>query len=306
MKKFIKNILLLLLIIFVIDRIIGSIMQIVINNIEIGGMGRDNYICNKTNEDVFIFGSSRAVHHYNSSIIEDSLRMTCYNCGDDGNGVFLNFGRLLMCKERKLPKVIIFDFVPNFDIKQNDNHKYLGWLKARYNRTGISTIFTDIDEKEKYKMLSYMYRYNTRFLQNILVFLTGKSSDTGIKGYRPLHGQLDSLKINKNHVDKPLVIDSLKFAYINKFIVEAKDSKLFFVYSPRWYGADTINVKPLMELCKKENIPFIDFTTNPKYYHNDIFFKDGAHLNSHGADEFTKDLINILKEEYSISLSSEE
>ena len=37
-----------------------------------------------TNEDILIFGSSRALHHYNPQIIEDSLGMTCYNVGSGG------------------------------------------------------------------------------------------------------------------------------------------------------------------------------------------------------------------------------
>ena len=41
--------------------------------------------------------------------MEDSLHMTCYNCGNDGSGIVLSYGRLLMVKERKTPKIIIQD-----------------------------------------------------------------------------------------------------------------------------------------------------------------------------------------------------
>ena len=74
-------------------------MDYVVKNIEVGGRGRDNYICDKSVDDILIFGSSRAVHHYNSSMIEDSLGMSCYNCGDDGNGIILSYGRLSMISQ---------------------------------------------------------------------------------------------------------------------------------------------------------------------------------------------------------------
>lgn len=50
-------------------------------------------------------------------------------------------------------------------------------------------------------------------------------------------------------------------------------------------------LKLIKEICQKNNIPFLDFSNNPKYVHNDSLFKDGSHLNEKGANEFTKDLI---------------
>ena len=83
--------------------------------------------------------------------------------------------------------------------------------------------------------------------------------------------------------------------YINKLIDELEGSKLYFVVSPRWYGMDSIQFKPIMEVCKDRRIPFIDFSNDPKYVHHDDYFKNGNHMNARGADEFTRDLITNLK-----------
>ena len=293
MKKFFLKTMLFFAIIVISDISFGHFMSYAVNSIEVGGQGRDNYICNEAKEDVLVFGSSRAVHHYNSALLEDSLGMSCYNCGEDGNGIFLNYARLLMAREHHLPKIIIEDVAPGFDLEKNDNHTYLGWLKARYDRNGIKEIFNDIDENEQYKMLSQMYRYNSKFLQNIVVFFTSISSDTGIKGYRPIDEKFDSLKIRtiKDEWEK----DSLKLKYLNKFIDISRGSKLFFVVSPMWYGMDTTKLSPLKTVCFERGIPLIDYSNNPKYVHNSKYFVDGTHLNSHGADEFTKDLILDLR-----------
>lgn len=300
MKKFLIKITILFMIIAICDFLFGKGMDYVVNHIEVGGQGRDNYICNTAEEDILIFGSSRAVHHYNSQMLEDSLGLTCYNCGDDGNGIILSYGRLLMAKERHQPKIIIQDVALGFDLYKDDNNKYLGWLKARYDREGIAEIFDMINSEERYKMLSQMYRYNSKYLQNIFVYATGISFNTGIKGFRPIVGEMDTMKIRKTSEVKKYDIDTVKLDFIKKFIATADDSQLYFVISPIWYGMDTDLTTPIREICQQENIPFIDFSNNPKYVYNNLYFKDGTHLNARGADEFTKDLIQILNKEYTI------
>ena len=300
MKKFLIKIAILFIITAICDILFGKGMDYVVNHIEVGGQGRDNYICNTAEEDILIFGSSRAVHHYNSSMLEDSLGLTCYNCGDDGNGIILSYGRLLMAKERHQPKIIIQDVATGFDIDKNDNNKYLGWLKARYDREGIAEIFDMVNPEEQYKMLSQMYRYNSKYLQNLFVYATGISFNTGIKGFRPITGEMDTMKIRKTPQTQIEEIDSVKLEFVKKFIAAADNSQLYFVVSPVWYGKNSDETAPIREICQQENIPFIDFSNDPKYVHNNQYFKDGTHLNARGADEFTKDLIKILKEQYNM------
>ena len=295
MKKFIFKIIIIFTIVAIFDYFFGVVMGHVVNNINVGGQGRDNYICNVAEEDILVFGSSRAVHHYNSTILEDSLGMSCYNCGEEANGFILSYGRLLMALERHCPKVIIQDITAEFDLHKNDNHKYLGWLKTRYERAGVSEIFDAIDKTESYKMKSQMYRYNSKFLQNIFVYLTSVSTDMGIKGYRPINEPFDSMKIVKTEKPDDKEIDSLKIEFIHRYLELAQNSKIYFVVSPIWYGMDSEEIAPIAQICKERNIPLFDFSNNPKYVHNDEYFKDGTHLNAFGADEFTKDLIKEIK-----------
>ncbi len=278
-------------------------MGYIIDHVKVGGQARDNYICNKSEDDLLIFGSSRAVHHYNASMLEDSLGYSSYNCGEDGNGIILSYGRLHMIKERHQPKIIIYDVNPSFDIVINDNRKYLGYLRAHYDRDGIAPIFYDIDKVSKYKMQCRMYRYNSTFLQNTIAFLTGIANDEGIKGFRPSKGEMDTMKISRieEKNDLNIAIDSLKVEYINKFIDLCNDSKLVFVVSPIWYGMDIKETEYIKNLCVSQNICFIDFSNDPKYVHQNAYFIDGSHLNEFGANEFTKDLIDKLQKEYDLS-----
>jgi hypothetical protein len=297
MRRFLLKIGLLLGIVVVADIVFGYSLEYVTSHIAVGGQGRDNYIANQANEDVLVFGSSRAVHHYNPEIIEHGLGMSCYNCGDDGSGIILSYGRLLMLQERHQPKVVIYDVNPSFDLEANDNHKYLGWLRSHYDRDVIKPIFNVVDKKEKYKMVSRLYRYNSRFLQNLVVFATGRANDGGIKGYRPIKGALDRMKIKED--DKKNVVafdlDTLKLRLINDFIDSCEGTTLFFVVSPIWYGMDELKLQPIRDICEQRGIQFFDYSGSPKYVHQDKWFKDGVHLNSTGADEFTRDLMQQIQ-----------
>ena len=42
-----------------------------------------------TKADLLVFGSSRANHHYVPEVFEDSLKLTFYNTGKDGSGIFI-------------------------------------------------------------------------------------------------------------------------------------------------------------------------------------------------------------------------
>lgn len=302
MKRFIIRILLFGVVVALFDYTFGIVLRSITQNINIGGVGRDNYICDKVKDDILIFGSSRAEHHYNAQMITDSLGVPCYNCGEGGCGIILAYGRLMMMLERYTPKSILYEITPIFDFHDGkDNTKYLYRLKQHYDRKCIDSIFWSIDPNERYKMKSSMYQFNSSFLQNLIVYLTKVSTDTGIRGFVPFNERMDTLKIRKNYIaydsKEGYQYDSIKLKYLEKFIEKANNNNinLVFVVSPMWYGQDTLALDTLKCLIKGKNIPLVDFSNDPKYVHNNEFFRDGAHLNSIGADEFTRDLIKYLK-----------
>ena len=241
-----------------------------------------------------MFGSSRAIHHYNPLIIEDSLGMSCYNCGQDGNGAILNYGRYQMICQRYAPKILVYDVQESFDIyKGENNDKYLGWLRAYYDREGIEEIFNSVDENEKYKMLSHLYQYNSKFLGIVTDFMHPMKS-VGIKGFRPLEGEMDMMKIKE---ESPVLqdVDTLKVYYLEKLINKSKETKVVVVASPSWNAKDAKLLEPIKNICKAYGIPFLDYSNDGKYVRHNEFFKDGGHLNEKGANEFTKDFVKELK-----------
>lgn len=300
MKKIIIRSVLLLGLIIMGDFIVGHALGYITETIKTGGQGRDNYICNECKDDILVFGSSRALHHYDVPILSDSLGMTGYNCGADGCGILSSYARLKMIRERHVPKIIILDLVTGYDVlKKGDNSQQLAWLKNRFDREGMAELFYDVDPSYKYKMLSSCYRYNSSFIKSLFVYLTGYTiEEENMMGYVPSHTKMRSplRKIEKGAKD--IKYDPIKLKYMDRFFQLAEKSHLYVVQSPIWYECDSAKSKEaqiIKDLCKRKGIPFINFTNNPKFMFVDSLFADGKHMNANGAAEFTKELAKIIK-----------
>ncbi len=285
---------------FVADRVVGLVMEHWLCRITTGVLGKDNYICDHCDEEVLVFGSSRTMMHYNAKMMEEELGHTVYNCGGNGYGIILSYGRLLMISERYHPQLIVMEVTPEFDlVEYNDNLRDLGELKRHYDRKGVSGIFSDIEHTEKYKMMSYLYRYNSDFLHNPLRMISKKPFDrnnVGVQGFIPSDIDFDEMRV-KEFQDDEKKPDPIKLSYLKRFVdLALKHSRLVFVVSPYWDGRDSGIFKPARQLADSLGIPFLDFSNDPKYIHNDKYFRDGIHLNARGADVFTADLVRRLKD----------
>ena len=299
MKKYLIKIVFLFLIIIVIDIVSGKVFGYMLEHAKGGDNGRNNFIMNQVNDEILVFGSSRAVHHYHPTIISDSLGMSCYNCGQDGMGVIVSYARYQTICKRYHPKMVIYDIMPGFDLLKDDNHKYLKWLRAYYDYDGIANVFETIDNTEKYKMISQMYRYNTNFGQLVIENIQ-PVQPPNIKGFKPKDEVMDTMKVSKKNIvaaKEAPVYDSLKISYLRKMVEESKDTRIIFAMSPCWAGNDTTVLRPIKQICAEYNIPFVDFSNAPKFVHNNDYFSDGGHLNVKGAEEFTKDFMQQLKTE---------
>lgn len=293
MKKYLIKIALFFVAVAIVDVLFGIACQYMNDHSKGGGIKSRYYVCKESNEDVLIFGSSRAKHHYVPDIIEDSLGVTCYNTGEDGNGIILSYGFLKMITQRYLPQLIIYD-VTGFDIYEDDNMKYLDLMKPYYYEPGIDSIFWSVDQKTKYMMLSNMYRYNTtclRVLGNYIHPLTDYP-----KGYLPLYKEMNYEPEFKE--DTIINIDSLKIYYFEEFIILAKQKNINLVccVSPVYKATkDDRYYEPVKNLCVKYRIPFFYYCPVPGISQNKNYFQDRKHLNDNGARAFTSLLINDIK-----------
>ena len=297
MKKYIINILIFFLIVAALDVTTGKFFWYLQSKIASGRSGSEYYACEASNEDVIIMGSSRASHHYVPQIITDSLGLSCFNAGQDGNGIIMQYGRWLMISKRYIPKVLIYDITPSFDLDQNDNMAYIDHLKPFCNNRDVMNYIADIFPMERYKMLSHMYRYNYKFLEVLSDCVKGGGNE--LMGYIPLKGQIRQEVVDgyRSSGDSIIQYDKEKLKYLESLARECKekDTQLVFIVSP-YYGGASYNIQsfaPLTEISDKYDIPFLYFndeghTSNPE------MFKDTFHLNDQGAQAYTEEIVGQL------------
>lgn len=293
MKKYIRNILLFFIAIVVIDQLFGAVCQYLNDNSKGGGIKSRYYVCKESNEEVLIFGSSRAKHHYVPDIIEDSLSMTCYNTGEDGNGIIMCYGFLKMITRRYIPKVIIYD-ISGYDIYQDDNMKYLDLIKPYYYEPGIDSIFWKVAPKTRLMMLSNLYRYNTTCLRVLGNYLL--PMDSYPKGYSALYKTMEYEPEMKKNAIK--AVDDLKLYYFEKFIklVKEKGIHLICCVSPI-YRAPKLGEKyeKIEKLCKHYDVPYLYCGAEESIFEQKKFFKDRTHMNDKGARYYTSKLMSVIK-----------
>ena len=183
MKKFINKLVLFFGLVVLTDILCGLCFDFLFAHAKSGSTERIAHIAKQTNEDMLIFGSSRAVHHYDATMIEKSLEKSCYNCGFDGQGILLFYGLYQMINRRYRPKVIVYDIQPNFDYLKGDNIKYLKTLRPYYWNQKIRSYISDVDKVEAVKDVSSMYRYNGIGVQTLCDLSIARVNN--IKGYQP-------------------------------------------------------------------------------------------------------------------------
>ena len=298
MKKFILKVLLFFACVVVMDFVFDQFFSYLRIHAKGGSTANCEYIANRASEDIIILGSSRAAHHYVPQIIEDSLGLSCYNCGEEGNGVVLAYGRLKMLINRYKPKLVIYEVTPGYDYEKTEpNSKYLGYLRQYYNKDGISEIFEDFDDSWYWlKMKSKMYQNTGRILPNCLDNIVYRDNR---KGYDALYGHMNkSAMLDSKKTDIRVEIDSLKLSYYDKFLAlcQTKGITVLFFISPRYTAEDNIDIyEPAVNRCKLHSVPLLNFSCCPSISNNIVFFQDKGHMNDEGATEYTKMVVNYIK-----------
>jgi len=297
MKRFLLKIGLLLTLFVIFDICFGYVMKNAQNQIKGGTVKKMDYIFNQMNSEIVIMGSSRALNDYNPSIITEITGLSCYNCGYDGNGIIMSYGLWKEFSKRYIPKVIIYDLYPGYDLlPMEDNHRFIYALKPFYEKSAdIDSIFWIVDKRERFKMLLSSYKYNTKFLG----ILAGRfQSDNSPNGFDPEFGI-----INNGNKDRIIfdgmspIYDDTRYYYLKKFIDECsrENVRLIFTVSPFYSKMNQEVLAPFLEECSDKKIPVWNYSK--ALCGIDSLFNDNIHLNSVGAEVFSKNIAHKLKTE---------
>lgn len=289
-NKYLKYVILLVVFTLVLDFAFGKLYESLYFSKESRKNDRLIHSVLETHEDILIFGSSRALHHYNPEIIEKALGMTCYNVGSGGQNIYFHLAMLKSALERYTPKIAILELMSiDFEVTppQWDTEK-LGTLLPFVNHSTASREAVLLrTEQEKLKLFSNIYPFNSLqysiFRNNVLPY------DNHIKGFMPIN------RIWDKHIEtkevKPGIIDERKMLALYKFIETCQNNniQLYVFVSPHFAdfkGKSTYTDVSVL-LKEKFDIDVLNFENDSLFMVNNAFFADPFHLNPEGSERYS-------------------
>jgi len=258
-------------------------------------------------EDIVVFGASRASHHYVSGIIEDSLGVSVYNYGCDGQNIYNQYGlfNMLLNNCSVKPKLVILE-VTYMDVLDTPkwNTEKINALFPYYSLDdSVKTIIVELKDKwYQYALsMSNLYRYNSDVHNYLRSILGVKNHIVGNKGYVPLNNSRAELLATKpEHYNTH--VDGQKVEYLQRFIAICKTGGIHIVLlnSPEYVLMDgePVWLKTVREIAKAEDVPFYDFGSDDSFISHREWFNERTHLNDNGAKEYTKMIIPIIRNMY--------
>jgi hypothetical protein len=291
MRAFIYKTVLFILIILSIDFISGIILDYFYQHPKSGIVFQEDYIINKTSQEVLIFGSSRAAFHYIPDIISKETSLSTYNVGREGTGIYFHYAILLATLERYNPKVVVLDldFRDYYNRGGNFGTDVFKELLPYYGK--VNPVFDSLVTPEWYDPLfaqSSLYKYNKKFFN--IVSGTIEKGKNNHSGYRPLIGNWD--KVSRLDDTEELIVDNRLAQSIRAFIQKAKNNgiKVIIVLSP------SFREMPIEFASYVESIPSIYKVDVLNHYNDSTFlgnydlFHDEEHLNNLGAEVYSKQI----------------
>lgn len=289
--------LLILLVMIAIDQILGIGFRYVATHPKDGDKKWEYYEMCQSTPDIAIFGSSRALHHYDTRVLGYSLHGVVINYGQGGYGVIYGYAKLQAVLQRKVPRIIILDVFSAYDFEEDDNIKYIAPLRRFTDIDPVASVVYDIDPLERWKQLCQTYRWNSEWYYYLRDALVVRPIDYRFNGFFPIY---DYKGLTEEIRDADVVkYDPIKLDYLKRFIYEASvESKLFVIVSPYYHAGSSKTYNVVQEICKEANVPFFNFwNQEDPINQNAGYFSDRCHLNAEGAIKFSSIVAHLVKTE---------
>ncbi len=298
MKKFILRVIIIITITLIADRVLGYVSSVFYKTTTTTDEYKVNEVTYHMKDPVVFMGSSRCHHHYIPSIISDTLKMGVYNAGLWGmRNIYFQYGLLNNILKRYTPKTIFLELHP-VDFLQTP-FSDVEMVSALMPFINYSDGCDEVLKKGKlyYKCkASNLYRYNSGFANIVIGNITNRSP-AGLKGLKPLSGELADVKLKPEEF--PFSVDKDKIQYLQAFINTCKksDIKLVFLYSPMYAVDKNTTLFHIPDsLAKQNNIPFINHYNLPGITDHHEYFYDFGHLNEDGAKKYSSLIASELKQ----------
>lgn len=302
MIKLLVKLILLVSAFFITDFLTGKGLKYITVNSPDGRYFKAGYSLNNCNADIVIFGASGAENDYVPFIIEDSLKMTCWNTGRGGQGF-----PFMICMEqgilkRYVPRIAILDMDAEYLSRTSpDSYDRVGFLRPFYHdHTEIQPVLNRISPFEKYYINSSLYAYNSSYYYLLRpYFFKGIDGKNGDKGWKPRYGKMLKPSTEPVTINTNKKLNTETVALFNEFVSDLADKgcKVFVVMSPL-YNQNVKNTSTIEYIRGMKKASLIRIENTECITENSDFFRDEGHLNVEGATLFTSLLTEKIRKIY--------
>ncbi|MDR0866647.1 MAG: hypothetical protein LBO74_17200 [Candidatus Symbiothrix sp.] len=309
MKRFLIQIFSFILLVVILWSIISAIVDSNLKKVEFDYFALNNYMKGDIHSNVLIMGNSRAKGDISPFIIDSILNVDSYNLGMAG----INYPVQVALYQIYLK----YNNAPDYIIQTVDNislasgmHREEAFL-PHLDEPIVSDLllqYGNLRSIDYYLPFKYVYRPQA-IVYGMMEFLGFHQKSTMYKGYEPQNkiwdGDFDRLKV-KNTEGDVTHYDPALFGLFEDYVKEVlqKNTKIIFVFAPQYIeGQEYIKnrheaVSFYQDLSQKYQILFLDYSQDSISYNKDYFY-DTQHLNTKGAEAFSRklanDLIDVIK-----------
>lgn len=307
---FIVNVVMVALSLLVMDRLIGAIFA---KMKDIGLATNPESIWLKTpftvesvKTDILVIGSSKASHHYVSNMLEESLGMTTYNCGQDGCFFLYQNCIMNMILDRYVPKIIIWDIQPESFVEIDKSRQYQNfrYLTPYYNKNLWAKSFVDGESRKMpYRMHSRMFGYNSMLFKYLYPIFVRTSPSC--KGYIPLADDGDRYPdiMYEKEEGFTTTVDIEYLALLDSTLKRCKEkgAEVRIYISPVFSEKVKLMKDAESSICEiaiRNGVSCSNFHSAEVFMTDATLFKDASHLNENGAELYTQMVIESFKNSF--------
>jgi hypothetical protein len=298
-RNFAVKMLLFLLTVAVADFIAGTLLKKTYWKQKQGYDYLTTYSIEKTEAQVLVFGSSRAVNIFDPRILKNELGASCFNAGRVAQSVFYHHAVLKAVLKRYTPDVIILSIDAGDFAKESKDYDRLSQLLPYYEKhPEIREVVHLKGPFERLKMISSVYPYNSMLLPIVKGNLQKHNREHSDNGFIPLRKKISGPLHKIDYADYSVLDDKKVNAY-RSFIRECQDRgiKLFVICPPYMVDARGEDHSLVMakKIAREKKIAFLDHSHDPAYTSSQEYFADFKHLNEQGAGMFSKYVANKIR-----------
>jgi len=294
MKKFLTQLLCFGLLFLAIDRCL-IVLRNYVPQLEVD-QRLEKVLQKKLKADVFVFGSSRGARDVIASQLGDSLRQNVYNLSYPGGDIEFQYFVLQQVLKYQKPKAVLLVVDENTEVSASEN--------VRYRLDRLYPLVEKLIRKgEKNKYLSELFILHQLNKSNFdLRYRKPSPLDTPLTcGSMPITSQMPGFT-KKFDTAIPVYDPQKEFTskryYFNQFLhaCQQSNTKVVLVFPPNFYAPSPAFYARMQHLAAHRAY-LMRYNSADARYKNPDYFNDKHHLRQSGAQLFTADLAQFIRQQ---------